>query len=302
MVYLSRMLRIRNGNLLIMGATFSCLFACAVDNPESEQHQQGYFASECGGCVKRVCSDEIDRCRRDRDCAVYLGCLNRCPGGDSADGEGCEYACVRAGAGQASIAARNALLDCRQGNAGTACGACPMPPSPMAPKDPILTQQCRPQTITAPCEQCEWDNCCETWEACTDDCYDLQDCLLACLDLNDEMALRCQSECYAGPKAHEALKSYAPRSACIQARCASDCGAGDAGCARCLWETCADTFVACEKDPRCHLLERCIEGCAGPLDPRDCVYACYRAYPDAVAPFSRWMVCANTRCRDACAD
>jgi hypothetical protein len=254
----------------------------------------GFGGSACGQCVAAQCAAERAACDSEPTCAVTLACSDACPvtAAGSLDAA-CAASCA-APVGSAAVNALAQLQSCRARVGGGACPACGGATGDGGSADPILNQVCAASTDPDDCHRCEDERCCMTKQKCRDnaDCDAYRLCYLSCLDGGTSPS--CTQTC---ADAHDAgFADFAPRIACVSARCGDPCGPADP-CTACIVRECRDAYVGCQESPGCVLLGECFGGCR---QVQSCIDGCFTTFASSKAAYIAQFLCAADRCSSEC--
>ena len=252
----------------------------------------GWSSGECGRCLADACKPQREVCNVEPSCAAHLACADACAAGpDGRVAAACLAACP-GGDNAVASRSRKAYDGCITDPAPAACAACPKPPNTT---DPILAQKCPASAETNTCFKCEDEKCCDTFAACdaNPDCRKaIQPCIVACAGNTT-----CVDGCY---KDHpQGLVAWAPRQACLLARCRADCGAKPDTCVDCVIDKCAQTFTRCYADVDCFLITECNARCNVVDDA--CIASCKKDRPMASQQLlDDYLNCGGRNCLAEC--
>jgi hypothetical protein len=261
------------------------LAACPGEVAESEGEAGAapavaYGDSACGLCVAEACSDTIEVCAADPECAAHLSCLLGCPIDASGDAD---LDCVAGCPAPTTVTGQNALTaltTCRQNGDGAACVDCGHPPA----GHPLLDQSCEPPTAVNACDRCEEELCCET--RCELACQGYVSCMQTCGG-----AAACQDGCAASHP--EGVGEFARWLGCQVPLCRDHCTSLVPGpCLECGLVNCPHQFADCFSSPACYLRFLCGTRC----DSAACYQACDAQYPEADALFGAFLLCVGESC------
>jgi len=154
----------------------------------------------------------------------------------------------------------------------------------------ILNQSCMTSAETKPCWVCEEERCCQTYE------------VFAGVAEGKQFA-ECDGGCEHDPACIEACwreypagaDAYAPRLACLQALCASECGVSDPGFL-CTAAHCALELVSLIGTAKGLVSYSCEAACET-LD-QACRDKCFAMYPETEQPALELTACALANCAD----
>jgi hypothetical protein len=238
----------------------------------------------------QACDAERSACIADPGCTGYLGCIEACPVSAAGDLDAsCEATCPR-GETSAALVATSALAQCL-GGAAASCSECGATDAGADSGNPVLNQQCSQITHSDECNECLWNNCCDSMDAVFGGgpATSLADCWLACTDS------ACEKACY--EQYPEGVAEFGGWNACLTVKCmpGGECPPQNP-CTACLAEQCPYTFADCESDVECHLTLQCIDWCP----TTDCALACPDQHPAAKPKFEAHMACVAQRCATDC--
>lgn len=248
-------------------------------------------ATACFDCARAACDAQRAACVGDPGCTTYLACVEVCPvSAASGVDPACEAACPR-GDTSASKAASQALLQCLN-TAATGCVECGAGDAGAdGSTNPVLNQQCAPTTHADVCNECMWNNCCDSMDAILGGgpATDLANCWQACTDS------ACEQACYA--QYPDGVAGLGGWWACLTVKCmpGGECPA-QTTCTACTAEHCGYEFADCEADVECHLIKQCVGWC----ETTDCAVACPGQHPTASPLWEKYFACVTQRCATDC--
>ena len=236
-----------------------------------------------------ACSAERSACAGEPGCVTYEDCIEACPISATGLDAACEASCPK-GQTSAAEALSGALGQCVSSSAAT-CAACGAVDAGTDSGNPWLNQQCTDTQDADACNECLWDNCCDSQVDIFQGgpATDLASCWLNCT------TAACEQDCYA--QYPDGIQGLGGWWACLTVKCmpTGACPAQSA-CTECGANECSLEFADCETNVDCHLIKQCVSWC----ETSDCVLACPSKHPAGKPLYDKYFTCITQSCATSC--